>query len=572
MHHARPHRITSLLFSFSILLLSSRFAHAQNGDAPVAKSQAVVCNDILDPDVENLNKRAMIDALNLQVIAQEEAVEGLATAVQRVRIGSNDPNKPLSVILFPGPTRVGKTELAKQFVKYLGGKPENLIVIPMNEMTEKGNTTNIKGAAKGNVGYGEETPLHPDAMERQEFQVTRADGSTFMANAVLLDEGDKAHPDIWMLLMRWFDEGLFDLTDGSQSDGRRTFIIITSNFGQEEVLQEIEKYYHELGKPADFDRTGRSYPELQKRIKETTERLLLTKLPREVKTRLTDIIQFYHLNQEHLFKISLKMLGQLQNRYLNQTVFKIGLKVDEDVRRFLISEYTQVENGASDLAKAVEKHIDAKLSNMMAASGAAQSLASGDVIQVSLDGKKLVWKRIGRGYSREELVALAAKEYPGYSMDPPPPPRPAAKRPKKASDDEHEQEPDHKDRATGSPAKPAGAQPGAVLTAPAGAADTGIAQAINESVTQAQLEQFYGKIQQTAVIQKDGGVSYEMRFLELQSGDSSGLIAIRRDTVSGKYSVATVNELPIARKHLRLLLSKIIVSEKKGKIALEFRQ
>lgn len=275
----------------------------------------------------------MDDALKGKVIGQDEAVKKLVKAIQRTRVGLKDPKKPIGTFVFLGPTGVGKTELAKQLAQYLFDKDDALIRIDMSEYMEKFSVSRLVGAPPGYVGYEEGGQL-TEKVRRKPYSV------------VLLDEIEKAHPDVFNILLQVLDDGI--LTDGlgRRVDFKNTIIIMTSNIGARDLK--------DFGAGVGFATKARvdGQDEL---MKSTIQSALRKAFSPEFLNRLDDIIIFNSLQREHIHQIIDLMLEAVFKR-----IGDLGYNVEltEKAKDFLSDKGYDPQYGARPLSRSIQKYLE----------------------------------------------------------------------------------------------------------------------------------------------------------------------------------------------------------------------
>ena len=276
-------------------------------------------------------------ALEGSVIGQDNAIKKIVKAIQRNRIGLKDPNKPIGTFMFLGPTGVGKTYLAKKIAEYLFDSPDALIRMDMSEFMEKFTVSRLVGAPPGYVGYEEGGQL-TEKVRRRPYSV------------VLLDEIEKAHPDVFNLLLQVMDEGRLTDSLGRKIDFKNTIIILTSNVGSRQLK--------------DFG-TGVGF-QTADNIKELSQGVITKALNKafspEFLNRVDDIIMFDQLDQEALFKILDIELKDFYSR-----VAKLGyqLEVTPEAKRFIAEKGYDRNFGARPLKRAIQKYLEDELAEIM---------------------------------------------------------------------------------------------------------------------------------------------------------------------------------------------------------------
>ncbi len=307
---------------------------------------------------EGLKLAGMKEELQAKVIAQDAAIEKLTKAILRSRVGLKDPNHPIGTFMFLGPTGVGKTHLAKQLAKYMFGSADALIRIDMSEYMEKYTVSRMIGAAPGYVGYEEGGQL-TEKVRRKPYSI------------VLLDEIEKAHPDVFNILLQVLDEGRLTDNYGRTIDFKNTVIIMTSNIG----TRQLKEFGRGVGFAAQnrTDDNEHSRSVIQKALNKT--------FAPEFLNRLDEIITFDQLSLEAITKIV-----DIELKGLYERVEAIGYKlvVEDDAKTFLASKGYDVQFGARPLKRAIQNHLEDGLSELIVAA----ELQPGDTVNVSVDKEK----------------------------------------------------------------------------------------------------------------------------------------------------------------------------------------
>ena len=275
----------------------------------------------------------MAEELNARVIGQDEAIKKLTKAIQRTRVGLKDPKKPIGSFIFLGPTGVGKTELAKVLATYLFDKEDALVRIDMSEYMEKFSVSRLVGAPPGYVGYEEGGQL-TEKVRRKPYSV------------VLLDEIEKAHPDVFNILLQVLDDGI--LTDGlgRRVDFRNTIIIMTSNIG----VRDLKDFGSGIGFASAANRQSDD-----ENIKSTIQNALKRAFSPEFLNRLDDLIVFNSLHREHIHKIIDITLRKLFDR-----IIQLGYNVElsDKAKDFLAEKGYDQQFGARPLNRAIQKYLE----------------------------------------------------------------------------------------------------------------------------------------------------------------------------------------------------------------------
>ena len=302
--------------------------------------------------------RNMNEELGESVIGQDEAVTKLTKAIQRTRVGLKDPKKPIGSFVFLGPTGVGKTEMAKVLSKYLFDKEDSLIRIDMSEYMEKFSVSRLVGAPPGYVGYEEGGQL-TEKVRRKPYSV------------VLLDEIEKAHPDVFNILLQVLDDGV--LTDGlgRKVDFRNTIVIMTSNIG----VRDLKDFGAGIGFATQSRKDNKAEV-----IKSTIQNALKKTFSPEFLNRLDDVIIFNSLEKEHIHKIIEISLGKLFKR-IGDLGYQVTLT--ESAKDFLSDKGYDPQFGARPLNRAIQKYLEDPVAEEILKG----EISEGDIIQASWDKK-----------------------------------------------------------------------------------------------------------------------------------------------------------------------------------------
>ncbi len=300
----------------------------------------------------------MGDELKGRVIGQQSAIDKLVKAIQRTRVGLKDPKKPIGSFIFLGPTGVGKTELAKVLATYLFDKDDALVRIDMSEYMEKFSVSRLVGAPPGYVGYEEGGQL-TEKIRRKPYSV------------VLLDEIEKAHPDVFNILLQVLDDGI--LTDGlgRRVDFRNTIIIMTSNIG----VRDLKDFGAGIG----FS-TKKSAEAQDEMMRSTIQSALRKAFSPEFLNRLDDVIVFNSLQREDLHKIIDLMLGKLLGRI---TSLGYTVELTEKAKDFLSEKGYDQQYGARPLSRAIQRYLEDPIAEEILKG----ELKEGDVIQAEYSGE-----------------------------------------------------------------------------------------------------------------------------------------------------------------------------------------
>ncbi len=303
---------------------------------------------------EGIRLKGMKEELKSRVIAQDKAVDTLVKAIQRSRVGLKDPNKPIGTFLFLGPTGVGKTHLAKELARQLFGTTDAMIRIDMSEYMEKYSVSRLVGAPPGYVGYEEGGQL-TEKVRRRPYSI------------VLLDEIEKAHSDVFNLLLQVMDEGRLTDSNGRTVDFKNTVIILTSNIG----TRQLKEFGKGIGFAAQLRTDDSEYS------RSVITKALNKSFAPEFINRLDEIITFDQLDVEALSKII-----DIELKRLYQRMESIGykLRIDDDAKRYVAEKGYDVQFGARPLKRSIQSNLEDGLAELILN----EEPQNGDVIYVSL--------------------------------------------------------------------------------------------------------------------------------------------------------------------------------------------
>ena len=301
---------------------------------------------------EGVKLLSMKDELLTKVVGQDKAINTLVKAIQRSRVGLKDPNKPIGTFMFLGPTGVGKTHLAKELSKLMFGSTDALIRIDMSEYMEKFTVSRLVGAPPGYAGYEEGGQL-TEKERRKPYSI------------VLLDEIEKAHPDVFNILLQVMDEGRLTDSYGRTVDFKNTVVIMTSNIGTRQLK--------EFGKGIGF--TTQAREDDKEYAKGVITKALNKAFAPEFINRLDEIINFDQLDMEALVKII-----DIELKGLHQRIENIGYKmiIDDEAKRFVASKGYDIQFGARPLKRAIQNYLEDGLSEIILGT----ELQPGDTIKV----------------------------------------------------------------------------------------------------------------------------------------------------------------------------------------------
>ena len=311
-------------------------------------------------EAETARLLRMEEEMHGTVVAQEEAIRALARSIRRSRAGLKDPNRPIGSFIFSGPTGVGKTEVARSLARFLFADPSALIRVDMSEYMEKFSVSRLIGAPPGYVGY-EDSGTLTKAVRRKPYSV------------VLLDEIEKAHPDVFNILLQVLDEGHLTDNYGRVIDFKNTVVIMTSNVGARDITKGRGLGFHAPDAKSNFER-------IAEKVKEEMQHVFNP----EFLNRLDDIIVFHPLSRENIAEIVGILLTAVQKRLGDE---ELTLKLTEAASAFLVKHGYDEKFGARPLKRAIQRYIEDPLSEKILLA----EFSKGDEIEVDLnpDGEKL---------------------------------------------------------------------------------------------------------------------------------------------------------------------------------------
>ncbi len=318
--------------------------------AVVSRWTGVPVSRLLEGEMQKLLH--LEEDLHHRVIGQEEAVTAVSEAVIRARAGLKDPNRPIGSFIFLGPTGVGKTELARALAEYMFDDEHNMIRIDMSEYQEKHTVARLLGAPPGYVGFEEGGQL-TEAVRRKPYSV------------ILFDEIEKAHPDVFNVMLQILDDGRLTDGQGRTVNFRNTILIMTSNVGSHRILEFKGSY------------SGPGY----ERMKEAVLGELRAGFRPEFLNRIDEIIVFHALGEEHLKQIVEIQLDQLRKRLAER---HIGLTLTEAARDFLVTTGYDPVYGARPLKRAIQKQVETRLGRLIIAG----KIHDGDDVTADLDPER----------------------------------------------------------------------------------------------------------------------------------------------------------------------------------------
>ena len=309
---------------------------------------------------EGIRMKGMREELKNNVIAQDAAVDKLVNAIQRSRVGLKDPNRPIGTFMFLGPTGVGKTYLAKKLAEHMFGSTDALIRIDMSEYMEKFTVSRLVGAPPGYVGY-EEGGMLTEKVRRKPYSI------------VLLDEIEKAHPDVFNLLLQVMDDGRLTDTLGRTIDFRNTVIIMTSNVGTRQLK--------DFGRGVGFSAmAGKDDKEVSRSV---IQKALNKQFSPEFLNRIDEIITFDQLELDAILQI----IGiELKGLYKRIEDLDMHLEITEAAQKFIAEKGYDKQFGARPLRRAIQQHLEDRISEMIVE----EEVTTGDTILADLQDDKVV--------------------------------------------------------------------------------------------------------------------------------------------------------------------------------------
>ncbi|MFC8689031.1 ATP-dependent Clp protease ATP-binding subunit [Brevibacillus porteri] len=314
-----------------------------------------------EEETERLLK--MEEILHDRVIGQDEAVKSISRAIRRARAGLKDPKRPIGSFIFLGPTGVGKTELARAVAETLFGDEDAMIRVDMSEYMEKHSTARLVGAPPGYVGFDEGGQL-TEKVRRKPYSV------------ILLDEIEKAHPDVFNILLQVLDDGRLTDSKGRTVDFRNTVVIMTSNVGASMIKKNTT-----LGFTTND--SERKYQDMKDKVMDELKKSFRP----EFLNRIDEVIVFHSLEQEHIEQIVSLMTDDLRKRLKEQD---IDFQLTEEAKKVLAKEGFDPAYGARPLRRAIQRHIEDNLSEELLKG----TISKGDTVNIEAEEGKLVVKRL----------------------------------------------------------------------------------------------------------------------------------------------------------------------------------
>ncbi|MFN2470943.1 MAG: ATP-dependent Clp protease ATP-binding subunit, partial [Gaiellaceae bacterium] len=281
----------------------------------------------------------MEDELHKRVIGQEEAIVAVSKAIRRARAGIKDPKRPTGSFIFLGPSGVGKTELGRTLAEFLFGDEDAMIQVDMSEYMEKHSVSRLVGSPPGYIGYDEGGQL-TEAVRRKPYSV------------VLLDEIEKAHPDVFNILLQILEDGKLTDAQGRKVDFRNTIVIMTSNIGAAQISKN-----QSLGFTVG-DESGLSYDDMKDRVMSELKKVFRP----ELVNRIDEIIVFHKLTKEEILQIVELMMRRLREQ---MTTHEVTIELTDEAKELLVEKGYDPAMGARPLRRAIQRHIEDPLADFV---------------------------------------------------------------------------------------------------------------------------------------------------------------------------------------------------------------
>ena len=306
----------------------------------------------------------MEDALHLKVVGQEEAIVSIAKAVRRARAGIKDPRRPIGVFMFLGPTGVGKTYLVRALAEFMFGSEDNMIRLDMSEFMERHTVARLVGAPPGYIGYDDGGQL-TEAVRRKSY------------SAILLDEIEKAHPDVFNILLQMFDDGHLTDAKGRKVDFRNTIVVMTSNIGSDLIRKDS---YLGFPKPGDEAKTSEeAYNRMKGQVLDEVKKFFRP----EFLNRIDATVVFHPLNKDNILQIVQLMLREVAQQLLEKGV---SMEVTQAAKELLAEKGYDPDFGARPLRRQIQELVEDKLSEDILAG----KFGPGDTVHIDVDDGQMV--------------------------------------------------------------------------------------------------------------------------------------------------------------------------------------
>ena len=305
-----------------------------------------------------------------RIVGQEEAIKSLTRAVKRARVGLKNPNRPIGTFIFCGPTGVGKTELAKSLAYEMFGSEDSIIRVDMSEYMEKHTVSKLIGSPPGYVGYDEGGQLS-EKVRRNPYSV------------VLFDEVEKAHPDVFNVLLQVLDDGHITDSTGRVVDFKNTVIIMTSNAGAENIVAPKSLGF------ASSSTDEQIHDDMKNKVMDEVRRMFRP----EFLNRIDDIIVFHMLKKEQIGQIVDIMMKTINDRIMEQ--MKLSVELDDDAKAYIVDKGYDAKYGARPLRRTIQNEIEDELAERILEG----KIKAGNRVLVTVKDKKLDFV-LKRGYNR----------------------------------------------------------------------------------------------------------------------------------------------------------------------------
>ena len=354
---------------------------AENIAEVIATMTGVPVTKLTEGESERLLK--LEETLHKRVIGQNDAVVAISKAIRRARVGLKSPNRPIGSFIFAGPTGVGKTELAKALAEAVFGSEDNMIRVDMSEFMEKHSTAKLIGSPPGYVGYDDGGHL-TELIRKKPYSV------------VLFDEIEKAHPDVFNIMLQILDDGRLTDSKGRHINFKNTIIIMTSNVGASMITTTSK-----LGFSTADDESKDKYEKLKETVTEEMKKAFRP----EFLNRIDETIVFSHLSQEEIRQIVDLMLKDLFKRLAEKD---LSVEVTDEVKDHLAKDGYSEAYGARPLRRLIQRKIEDNLAEEILSG----KYAPGDTIRLTLVDGKIAFEKATKKKSKKEENADAADEQP----------------------------------------------------------------------------------------------------------------------------------------------------------------
>lgn len=339
----------------------------------IATMTGVPVTRLTEGEAERLLK--LEDTLHNRVIGQHDAVVSLSKAIRRARVGLKSPNRPIGSFIFAGPTGVGKTELAKALAESIFGSEDNMIRVDMSEFMEKHSTSKLIGSPPGYVGYDEGGQL-TETIRKKPYSV------------ILFDEIEKAHPDVFNIMLQILDDGRLTDAKGRYINFKNTILIMTSNVGASMIASQSK-----LGFTTANDETKDKYEKLKDTVQEEMKKAFRP----EFLNRIDDVIVFAHLSKEEIREIVDLMLKDLFKRLAER---ELAIEVTNEVKDYLAKDGYSDAYGARPLRRLIQKKIEDTLAEEILTN----QYQSGDVILLKMEDDKIKFEKTKPTKAKKEAA------------------------------------------------------------------------------------------------------------------------------------------------------------------------